>query len=223
MRYLTRTMMLTVAVILTLVSGVIHGRLSNRWGVPAEITTAAERLEAMPGEFGDWKLLESKPLSTTAIEMLQCAGYVNRVYVHQESGEMVMVAVLLGPPGPIAVHTPEICYSSKNYTIEEPRHDVAIEGDDASEHHVWAMTFRTTDVDANILRVCYAWSDGTVWQAASQPRVSYAGRPLLYKLQLACHVSPSIDLEKRDPGREFLRDFLPAVQEHLVSATDAAL
>ena len=87
---------------------------------------AAARLEAFPAilEIGS----SNRPLqmSTAVIEMLQCAGYISRVYVNQLTGENVRVALLLGPPGPIAVHTPEICFSAQDYRQEESRKRVAI-------------------------------------------------------------------------------------------------
>ena len=94
-----------------------------------------------------------------------------------------MLAVIVGPPGPISVHTPEICYSGAEYTQIGERQAVFL-GDGGAKQSAWLTQFpRTTS--RGMACVYYAWSDGGNWKAADQPRVSFAGRPLLYKFQLA--------------------------------------
>ena len=62
------------------------------------------------------------------VEMLECTGNIVRTYENQRTGEVVSVFVIVGPAGPIAVHTPEICYSSQNYKSRDTRQQVAIRG-----------------------------------------------------------------------------------------------
>jgi len=101
---------------LTLASGMIHGRLTNRWGPPTAMLAAAERLKGVPTECGDWRRMEKDlEMDETTINMLELEGWINRTYLHQPTGQTVHVAVLLGPPGRISVHTPEICFSSRDH------------------------------------------------------------------------------------------------------------
>lgn len=212
---------LGVAAVLTIVSGAVHGRLSNRWGTPADIPAVADLLTRVPAEFGPWQKESDTRLDARVEEMLECAGYVNRTYRHSTTQERVHVAILLGPPGPIAVHTPEICYSSQDYTITEKPHPVTIEprGQAAtptaagSAHTLWATTFRSNALDGAALRVYHGWSDGGPWSAPEQPRYTMAGSPYLYKIQLAGPSSADADTE--DVGRQFLEDFLPVLQKHI--------
>ena len=46
---------------LTVTAGVIHGRLSHRWGPRQDMLAAAQRLQAVPNEFGNWRLRNSRP------------------------------------------------------------------------------------------------------------------------------------------------------------------
>ncbi len=208
---------LLVAATLTVVSGVVHGRLSNRWGPPADVVAAAKALKSVPDAIGPWQKEADEKLTEQVEEMLECAGYLQRTYRNRDTQQRVNVAILLGPPGPISVHTPEICYSSQDYTISEPTRRVELHTDPGLNHTLWMTTFRSNDLEGTILRVYYAWSDGGRWAALDQPRFSMADRPYLYKIQLAGHLPPGADSEEGDSGRSFLEDFLPAVAGHLIS------
>lgn len=199
---------------LTLASGVIHGRLSHRWGPPPEILEAAKQLDSLPERFGNWRLQTSVPLDSNALKMLQCVGYINRAYVHDSTGESVTLTVVLGPPGPIWGHKPDGCYSSREYRVVEQRRQVVFPGA-APDEAFWVITFESKDVQASLLRVFYAWSDGTVWSAPGEPRLKYGGRPFLYRMQVAG--VPRIDARKEadNPCYEFLESFLPVSRQYL--------
>ena len=51
-------------------------------------------------------------LQDTAQRTLQCYGSLLQEYLKPSTGDRVKVFVVYGPRGPIAVHTPEVCYSS---------------------------------------------------------------------------------------------------------------
>jgi hypothetical protein len=214
---LPRFLSIVLALALTLACGVLYGRLSNRWGPSADVRAAAAKLESIPGRFGDWKLKSREELGQSAVEMLQCVGHVSRVYVHQLTGETVRMVVLLGPPGPIAVHTPEVCLSSQDYRQEEARRRLAV-GDAAggAEDAFWSLMFRAKTLRGDLLRVCYGWSTGGRWLASDGPRYAFAGRPYLYKIQLESPLPPWAKEQTRDPCRRFLADFVPATRQCFV-------
>lgn len=209
---------ITLATVLTLLSGVIQGRMSNRWGPPPDMLAAAEKLEEIPSRFGNWELEASDKLAPSVEAMLECTGYVFRTYVNQETGETVRVAILVGPSGPMSVHTPEICFSSRDYTTLTERSRLSISNDGSPKENFWGLTFRANNLESDVLRVCYGWSTGRRWTAPEDPRFEYAAYPFLYKIQLAASLPPHADLEVRDPCQEFLKDFSPVLQPHLVEA-----
>ena len=200
---------------LTLVAAGYDGWLEQRWAEPADRQTAPRRLASVPEQFADWELESSDALEPSVVKMLRCSGYLNRVYRHRVTDERVHVAVLAGPAGPISVHTPEICYSSRDYqTVDAPRR-IQIRPQQRPDEALWETTFRENKSEGSLLRVVYGWSSGDFWKAPSQPRFSFGGEPLLYKLQLAVYQAPGAELESTDACRDFLRDFLPVLDAAL--------
>jgi hypothetical protein len=213
------SLILTLGVLLacTGVGALVHGRISQRWGIPADLAERADRLSQLPTSLGPWRVVQSEPLGEGVVRMLQCAGHLKRTYVHSETGAAVQVAVLLGPFGPISVHTPEICYSSREYDIQDARQRTTIRSEAPSTDELWSITFRARTVSADILRVYYGWNDGTSWSAPETPRMAYAGSPFLYKLQLACYASSQADARASDAGRDFLAHLLPAMDRIILN------
>ncbi|MGA2067988.1 MAG: exosortase-associated EpsI family protein [Thermoguttaceae bacterium] len=212
------TLSLVLVVVLTLASGMLQGRIRNRWGPSDSMLAAAEKLDGVPGQFGNWRLESSQELDPGAVQMLECTGYVCRRYVNERTGELVSMVLIVGPAGPISVHTPEICYSSQNYKTRDPRQRVAIEDSHATElGQFWTLGFRSKPPRADVLRVYYAWSTGSEWTAPDAPRFAFTGWPYLYKLELSCNQAPGADVARDDACRKFLQAFLPAVKPHLVA------
>jgi len=195
---------LTVTVMITVIAGRLYGKYSNRWGPSPDLAAAAAHLEDMPSTVGSWTLAEERPISTVAVEMLECAGYVNRCYVNEKTGQSISLAIIVGPPGPTAVHTPEICYSSRAYEKQGDRKLVRLEATPADAHTFWSVDFSTRNVMADRLRVYYAWSRGQSWEASKSPRFEFGAAPLLYKIQLAAAIPPNLDQVPLDGGYEFL-------------------
>ena len=214
--YITGSLILTAGVALTLANGVIHGRLTDRWGDKRDLMPlAAARLAEFPEDFGDWRLVEAHPFGEYVLGILQCAGYVNRSYVNEKTGQVVNLAVIVGPFGPTSTHTPEICYSSRDYKVRETAQRVSLPS--APQSALWAVTLQSSAVHADVIRVLYAWSDGGPWSAPDQPRISYAGRPYLYKIQVSGLLS---DSNKEDSCQSFLESFLPVFEPYLLPTQD---
>jgi len=209
---------------LTLASGIIHGRMSSRWGHSRDLLAMGRKLEEIPNQCGDWQLTSSRKMSAAAVNELQCAGHIVREYTNQETGSKVDVAIVLGPPGPTSVHTAEICYSSRDYAVPEERKRVTLRDSQGSEDKLWALTLQSRAINPNPLRVYYAWTAGDRWSAPESARLAFLGRPFLYKIQVAGDLMPGLgpvapasgtQPETDDPCREFLQAFLPVVREFL--------
>ena len=201
-------------VAMTVAVGIVHGRWTNRWGHRPDIVSASERLGNLPLVIGDWQAKKNDPLDPAVARMLQCAGSANRVYENARTGDRVAVAVLLGPSGPIAVHTPEICYSSRDYRIAQDRKRWKVVEADEPGDEFWDLRMKGKDVSAAPFRVLYGWTKEKYWNASANPRFSYGGSPYLYKLQLAGPVPE--EGQSNDPCREFLAAFLPVLRKHMI-------
>lgn len=211
----------TLLVALTLVSGGVAGWLDNRWGLPPDLLAAGKNLDRVPRRVGDWALESAKSLAAVAEELLQCSGSTQRVYRNQKTGEAVTVALIVGPSGPISVHTPEVCYSSRDYkTISGPK-PFRVGSSGSDDAMFWGMSLEATDLQGGKLSVAYAWNDEHGWAAPKHPRFEFAGAKLLYKLQLAAPISDRDESSRVDPCHAFLREFLPALDASLFEAEPA--
>ena len=208
------------AFILTILSGILQGRMRNRWGPSPDTLRAAKLLDEIPTKFGDWQLRSTEKLGETSEKMLECTGYFVRNYQNQATGELVSATLLLGPPGPISVHTPEICFPTHNYQIMGKREAIAIRDANGREDQFWTLGYRAKNLRGDMLRVYYSWTDGDRWSADGDPRFKYAGKPYLYKIQLSAPLPAGADLKTDDPCKKFLEDFLPAARKYIVEPAE---
>ncbi len=214
---------LAVAVAMTVAGGVLQGRIAYRWGPSETMQTAAQKLDQVPQQFGGpkndrWQLKSSQTMDQGTVEMLECTGNFVRTYENRRTGELVSVFVIIGRAGPIAVHTPEICYSAQNWKSRDQRQHVDIAGDQGQDDQFWALTFKTKTLREDLLRVYYAWGTGDRWSAPNDARWTFTGSPYLYKIQASSELPAGTDLKTGDACRDFLQDFVPVLRQYLVEA-----
>jgi Protein of unknown function (DUF3485) len=203
-----------ILVALTIAVGYVHGRLTNRWGLRPDVQNAGKRLRQTPLDIGDWRAPGDTELDPQVQQILQTSGSLNRVYENKRTGDRVSIAVLLGPAGPIAVHTPEVCYSSQNFQVQDDRKSLTLASVEEHKDELWELGLQAKDVSASNLRVLYGWTNNRFWNASENPRFLYGGSPFLYKLQLAG--PPSLEGQKRDICKEFLGEFLPVLRKYMI-------
>jgi Protein of unknown function (DUF3485) len=200
----------------TLWGGWLHTKMDARRGSDEALNAAAKRLlYPLSQRLGNWRLVGQAEFSADVVRMLQCPAHINCTYVDEQTGDRVSVAVIIGPPGPIAVHTPEICYSSQDYALTTERTAVPIRDRNQREHTLWQVELRPNDVTGQPLRVLYGWGTGDAWSATDDPRFAHASAPYLYKIQLSGPAAHGAS--NSDPCQNFLQWFLPELQTHLVA------
>jgi hypothetical protein len=215
-----RPLLIACALGLTVASGLLQGRMTGRWDSTRDIVRASQQLQRLPERFGRWQVRRVRELSPVTLDTLECTGYVFREYVNTSTGDVANLVILLGPAGPMLVHTPEICYPSEAYMPEGERRRVAIAVGPDSVEEFWATTFRSNHINAEKLRVYYAWGLGEHWSAGARPRWSLAGHCYLYKIQLTAPLSSDDTLPTTDPCQAFLRDFLSVAKAPLIVPLD---
>ncbi|MEO1527419.1 MAG: hypothetical protein AAFX06_18470 [Planctomycetota bacterium] len=172
--------LVTLAVGATLLGASYEGRLSHRWSSEHQTKRLTAAIKTLPESLNGWEKVSSQPVNATAQSVLHCfASDVSR-FRHQETGRQIEAAVLVGPSGPISVHTPDICYSSREYKSLGQRVRV---GGGADQY--WAIDFQGRGIAGGYLRSIYAWSDSERWEAPDSSRLRYAGKPFLVKVQFA--------------------------------------
>lgn len=201
--------------------GWLHGNISNRWGADAVLQRAANRLqEPFGSRIGNWRLVSENPFSEDVVQSLQCPAHFCGSYSNDQTGDTVNVAMMVGPPGPISVHTPELCYSRQGYHTRGQQVVITIRDRGGQAHTLWDLSLQSNDVAHSNLRVMYAWSVGGPWLASESPRFQHAGAGYLYKIQVAAELSDRHD--DFDPCRDFLETFLFESQRHMIEPNESA-
>lgn len=207
---MNKQILLVACIILTVLSGVLRGRIDYRWGVSEEFQAAAERVNAMPTQLGGWKTGGLEKLDKQAKQMLRCTGDVFGTYINS-SGEQVNMTCLVGPAGPLAIHTAEVCYGSSNYTVLGQVERITLVDDAGEEHQFAVVMFEENRAGNRPLKVYYAWNRDGKWIAPESPRTAFAGTSMLYKLQVA---TMAIDEDgDQDAAANFLKQNLPKLQQ----------
>jgi hypothetical protein len=202
-----------VAIALVLLSGVVHGFWTDRWAVSGALAEAAERLERLPVQAGDWQaqVLAVDPRFTEAI-----SGYSFRRYVHRPSGSVVTVALVCGRPGPVSIHTPDVCYRAGGYRVAPPTpYHLAGHGPEAAADFFTSDMQKDTPTGPLYQRIFWSWSATGDWKAPDNPRWEFAARPVLYKLYLIRDMNSAADPLEDDPCVELMRQLLPQLRQSL--------
>lgn len=223
MKYVTFTICAAVLLIGTAVAGYLHGNMTNSWKENPRSQAAGQRLESLPKtDFGNWRLLQENEFPPGVLTILEQPAYFSRTYQHVQTGDTVTVAVIAGHPGPVSVHTPEICYSSRDYSIAGDRKRQEITAADGRQHELWKLSLSANQPGATPLEVMYGWTTGTAWEATEQPRYSFGGLSHLYKLQVAAAVPERRTKDEFDPVQDFMVGFLGQLQPRLVESSSPA-
>ena len=215
-----RNLPLLAAGAVLVVCGLVHGLWSDRWGTSEAVTRATERLERVPRRMGDWEG-EDESISRRELALSGATGCLVRRYTSRRTGEAITVILLCGRPGPVSVHTPDVCYRGLGFEpVGDPKRwesPVSVGGSPAEFRTV---KFRKEEPGrVTHLRIFWSWSATGRWQEHGSPRLTFATQPVLYKLYLVRQLAGADEDEglETDPAGDFLRDFLPALQQGLFS------
>jgi hypothetical protein len=198
-------------------SGIAHGVWSNRWNVSDGPERAAARLSQVPITFGDW---DGRPgeLPTRHVSVAELSGAHVCEYVNRRTGSVISALLVCGRPGPVSVHTPEICYTGAGYEVVGVRtrySHPALPG--AS---LWVCDFQKTNTATpERLRIFYGWSAQGEWSAPENPRLTFFRQPALYKFYVIRKLTQADEALEDDPAGEFLKVFVPQLQKSLFPAS----
>lgn len=201
----------------TIYSGLLHGRIRHVYGFGQDLTEQVRLVESLPSEFGQtedgrpaWVMVgERQAMPSEVVEMLECAAHYQAAYrstLHPDW--LVQLLVMVGPSGPLLVHSPDVCYpASGNKLLSGPEMvDVQAKGGDKQTLQV--MMFKQRKLEGRKVRVGFAFSAGKEWDSPLNARRAYAGAPFIYKIQLHIELPSSYQLtEGQDPLVHFMRQF----------------
>jgi hypothetical protein len=195
-----------------------HGQWTNRWKLSGEPEASCARLpkQEEPMIVGDWRGRPGAPLQDEDLVLGEIAGYFFQEFTNPR-GQRVYVLVVCGRPGPIAVHTPEVCLNGEGYAVqgEKQRLEIPL----AAPYKpvgFWVGQFYRTDGGLRRDRRQF-WSYGAngTWTADDNPRFNFARYPALYKIYIMRPLPRKDDKLEDDPTLEFIKVFMPELQKRL--------
>ena len=207
----------TLAIGATLYSGLLHGRIRHEFGLGQDLTEQVRLVESLPSEFGQtedgrsaWVMVGDKQeLTEEVVGLLECAGYHQAAYrstLHPEW--VVQLLVMVGPSGPLLVHSPEVCYPAAGNTYLTGPERIDLATAHGERRALQVMMFKQGKLEGRKVRVAYTFSDGGKWDSPANARRIYAGAGFLYKLQLHTTLPSDYQFsEDPDPLVEFMRHF----------------
>jgi hypothetical protein len=193
--------------------------LGHRWWAGSQqdaAAVAAAALDKVPRTVGPWRGRDLA-LHPDEADWARYAGALWRRYEDQESGQVVSLLLVCGRPGPVSVHTPDVCYPGVGYDLlDQPRRVEVAAPALPRPAQLWTARFaRPDDPAAPRLRIYWSWRAGANWEAADEPRLAFAPFPALYKLYVVCETSAAGETRGGDASVDFLRQLLPELENTL--------
>lgn len=196
--------------VMLLAAGVVHGVWSDRWNDGADLGAAVAQLERVPLTVGEWQGKRTEHVSDPRSGL---AGSATFLFQHKKSGKMVTVFLACGRPGPVSVHTPDVCYAGAGFEVERAAPFSSSRPGLAGQSFFTARLVRKRATEQTAQRIFWAWHGARGWEVSDNPRVSFAGRGALFKMYVIREVTgPSESLEN-DPCVELMETLLPALEK----------
>jgi hypothetical protein len=216
---MTRLLPVATAFVVLLFSGVVHGVWTDRWADGGDLNEAAAKLENLPLTVGDWK---GHLLPQVSRKGGGLAGAVSCRYVHVRTGKEVTVFLACGRPGPVSIHTPDVCYTASGYKMEAKQQLVLPPGSPAAGAAFFtARGKRTRSAEQTRLRIFWSWNAGGKWEVAENPRFTFdrSRTLILYKLYVLREMAAASEPLNEDPCLDLMRQLLPALQPAVLPAS----
>jgi EpsI family protein len=203
-----------VAILMTIGSGVVHGHRTGRWGASQAVRAAVARLDRVPTAVGDWRgrpaTLNPRDVAAVGID-----GYLLRRYENGRDGRSVSLLLVCGRPGPVSVHTPDVCYEGAGYRMARSGPlRLAIDagpGRTRAEFHAVDLEQEGSAAPRR-LRIFWAWSGSGAWSVPESPRAAFSRLGAIYKLYVVREATADDGAIEHDPGLDFLRQLLPELE-----------
>ncbi len=204
------------AIAIIVAAGTVHGIWTFRWHVAEEPIAAAARMREAVPVLADW---QESPIDKEVPRGPWVAGQFYRRYVHRRTGQTVTAFMICGRPGPIAVHTPDVCYGAGGFdVVSRAKFARTVAPDLPPVEFDTALFRKKTTTDPLTLRIYWGWHAGEAWQAPTDPRYTFAREPVLYKIYIIHETTgkeePTTDDE---PCVELMRQLLPELERRVFS------
>ena len=208
-----------VGIVLIVGSGVIDGIWTGRWKDSNELKLAVGRLDRVPMTIGDWAG-RSSAVNPREILAAELDGCVMRRYENTRTQRAMTLVIVCGRPGPVSLHTPEICYPGVGYEMVQERPETfSVPVDSRGDR----TEFSRADFEQHAtfpperIRIYWSWKSKGTWIVPYSPRVTFGSQPFLYKLYLIQRTSGGIEAVEDTSFADFLQQLLPELDQVLDS------
>ncbi|HWY86581.1 MAG TPA: exosortase-associated EpsI family protein [Gemmataceae bacterium] len=211
-----RFVLVILAFLAVIVPGVGHGLLTDRWFVSTQLQDFTTRLANVPMDIQDWQG-ENVVVDPRQIAHADLAGYVGRRFTHRTSRFQLSILLTCGRPGPVSVHSPDICYGGAGYKIQNPESTFSLGSTNpALAGEFYESTFVKAEPIPEFLEIYWAWNCRGPWEIPARPRVAFGAQPALYKLYVICPFSKdSQRKETQEACKSFFEVLLPELRKTL--------
>jgi hypothetical protein len=170
----------------------------------------------MPMTVGDWDgragELDDRQMKVAGLSGARTCEYVNR-----RTGSVVATLLVCGRPGPVSVHTPEICYVGNGYELARPRD--RFRAPSLAGVELWVYDFHKPQAGTpDRLRIFCAWSVNGSWSAPENPRLTFFRDPALYKLYVSRRLLQAEEPLDDDAAVDFLKVFVPQLEKSVFAS-----
>ena len=204
-----------IAIAVVLFTGLVTGARANRWHDSKALDAAAARLEGLPMKIGEWEG-EAGELPTRIIEQSEVSGYLLRRYKNPRTRAAISVFIGCGRPGPVGVHSPEVCYTGGGFELLASRRVAVAVDPGAVNVGMMASDFRNPpSQNPGYLRILWAMSADGTWAVPESPRIAYATVPVLFKIYLSREIGNPADSLEEDACYDFSRKLFPELNRTL--------
>ncbi len=206
-----------VVISIVIATGIVSGLWANRWTTSPALNLATARLGRLPLAIGDWKG-RSEPVDPRELIAAEIDGCLVRRYENRRSGRKISLLLVCGRPGPVSVHTPDVCYPGAGYQMaqKQPSTVVVESGSGYAPSEFLTARFRRgQSVVPEGLQIFWSWNATGKWTVPKSARLEFAARSFLYKL----YVISATAGEREESGEawemEFIRQLLPELENTL--------
>jgi hypothetical protein len=189
---------LVAAIALLIVSRFVLATWNDSERQNEALRQATVRMTDFPLKLGPWQG-EELAIDPDEVAQARLAGFCWRRYRHTVSGEVISVLLVCGRPGPISVHTPDVCYRGAGYSVSAAPKRTTFRPPNSPAGQFWTARFHKSPSAApDNLNIAWSWNATGTWEAADNPRLSFAPHDVLVKLYVvadeAVAPGPFIDL-----------------------------
>jgi hypothetical protein len=198
-------------------AGLVHGRLTDRWGISGALAEAVARLDRVPRSIGDWEGRDVA-MDRRQIDRAGIQGFLSRSYRNVRDGREATVLLVCGRPGQIAVHTPDVCYRGAGYEPSSaPAPGTVGTGVDRPAEFLKARFCKTSAPVPDALDILWSWNARGAWEVPANPRLGFASYPALYKIYVIARRDGALAASPGDPAidQEFAGLILTTIDRSL--------